>query len=1561
MAADVKQISDNPRPTRRVSADVVARSLMKPGLVGNPFALPSFPPAVMAAMKADKIPTLAQDDMIAGTMGWASTDQVAAVYNEGLVFLGYSYLAVLSQRPEYRVVTEVISTEMTREWIEIKVASGDESKNEKVKFIEDELDRLDIRASFRKVCELDGFFGRGHLYLDTGMTDDSDELKTDIGNGRSQLSKLKIGMGKRQKLIGVRSVEATWAYPTNYESIDPLKREWYKPKTWYVMSREIHRSRFLSFVGREVPDILKPAYAFGGLSMSQMLKPYVDNWLRTRTSVSDLIQNFSVNVLRTNMDATTSVGGEALFSRVQLFNNVKNNQGTMVIDKDSEDWSNVAVPLGGLDSLQAQSQEHMAAISRIPLVKLLGIQPAGLNASSEGELVAFEDWIAAFQELLFRQHLTTIIDFIQLSTFGKIDQDIIFDFKPLRQQKPEDLAQIEATKAQTREVYAQLGSISAEEVREVLAEDPDSPFEGLDLSKPLPAPPMPGPGELGGMPGGGGAPPPAGGGGPGAPPPVPPVPAAVPPPPGAPSGSPDAAPFSAANNDDFLPSLVRALNAAAGEEAFDEFQESKVKRDHGRFARQAGTVASKAAEHTTQFLKNYTKEDFHALKHRLEGGSEERRSFGQKVAHLAAAPFHILANHFKNIGHHAKHAAAGLRAIAYGAPVTKEQWVGMGNLGFSVLASAVGTTHGDPTGAGAHAAAQGATFLVQEFGKELAHHAAIEHGAKLVAGVGRYALAKAGYGGGDAAFDDDDEGFTPSDEDIERFRDYLKVLAKSAADWPIPDADLMAALRNSEAQSAQDAAPVPLDDDLLQLADGQPSNIVQAIYALQAERDKYRGPPGPEAFSQGVGEGEGGEGGEEGGEDVAQDKDWDESKVKRGQPGNAGQFSSTGASKSADPDKPGKEPSVAPSVSRSTHAKVEALIDPKHYYEHLYDSANKVFEEHGFVLDRDLSGFTDQIIVHKADQDKWDETVDPETLPAPLKKLYDHVTKASGEAASTPASLAGADIGKAARAVITALDYDPAKFRINRGDRPFNLNGRQYMTAGLAHLDTGEIEIFPSQLTRASVAGVVAHETQHQKFEKVITAYMAERERMHEDKRNGRAWILKPDDTMRDEYAKDYPIYTAFHPVIEKMGIKDKLIETDGVSEYSRDWWQAYGKHEASFKQAAHETLAEMARLDWEHGGGQWGLAMAAPVWRKAYSTINKIYHDHDLGETKPAKPEEKPEAAKAEAKEPKPEEQAAPSLVPQPTHETHPEVSPSRPPSEWLTRPTEAEPPEARAERLYTTAAKELTPEQFIETLPPHQKEFVAATDARIKPLIGHETHQLVKDGGFRLPDGGWTPERLKVHEKIINDILTKAAIARTTPKPGEKPVYLMMGGRGGSGKSWFSNSPETNGKPGLNCCGNILVLNNDDIKEALPGYEGWNAFQFHEEASHIFDRIDAIAREKGLNIAHDATLKSYDSGKRYADLYKGADAGYKITGLYMFLPPQDAANRAVGRAMSQKPGEPPGRYVPPYIVLSNKDNEKNFDRLAREYMAGWSIYRNDDDDWKVPPKLVFERKEGE
>jgi hypothetical protein len=58
-------------------------------------------------------------------------------------------------------------------------------------------------------------------------------------------------------------------------------------------------------------------------------------------------------------------------------------------------------PRWALSMLQAQAQEQMAAVSSIPLVKLLGIAPTGLNASSDGEIRVFYDYIHALQQSIF--------------------------------------------------------------------------------------------------------------------------------------------------------------------------------------------------------------------------------------------------------------------------------------------------------------------------------------------------------------------------------------------------------------------------------------------------------------------------------------------------------------------------------------------------------------------------------------------------------------------------------------------------------------------------------------------------------------------------------------------------------------------------------------------------------------------------------------------------------------------------------------------------------------------------------------------------------------------------------------------------------------------------------------------------------------------------------------------------------------------------------------------------------------------------------------------------------
>lgn len=482
------------RRTRRQIEDAQSRKL---------FAVPEHPPGVVPrGVDFNEPPSIAQDDNIGEAWTWAAQGQYSSAFAEGTTFLGYAYLAALAQRAEYQIMTGVLSQEMTREWIEIKSRSG-KDKAQKIKELMAALNRYRLKDHFKTIAQSEALFGRAHLYIElrvnpeseeeqdgelkpggtaTGggleASDDREELMTSIGDGNDKRTRRKV---KKGSLIAFRPVEAVWCYPTRYGSNDPLKADWYQPTTWYVMGKEVHVTRLILFVSRPVPDLLKPAYSFGGLALTQMAKPYVDNWLKTRQSVSDITQNFSIPVLSTVLSTTLQEGGEELFERTAFFNETRDNQGLMLLDKETEDFSIASASLAGLDGLQSQSQEHMFSVSQIPSVKFAGLTPTGLNASSEGEFRAFYDTIHARQEEFFRTPLTKCINIIQLSEFGEIDDDLEFTFKSLWQMDEAGKSAIEKEKADIDDAYLAAGVLKPEEVRRRVAEDPESIYANLEL------------------------------------------------------------------------------------------------------------------------------------------------------------------------------------------------------------------------------------------------------------------------------------------------------------------------------------------------------------------------------------------------------------------------------------------------------------------------------------------------------------------------------------------------------------------------------------------------------------------------------------------------------------------------------------------------------------------------------------------------------------------------------------------------------------------------------------------------------------------------------------------------------------------------------------------------------------------------------------------------------------------------------------------------------------------------------------------------------------------------
>lgn len=462
---------DTPEPTKLVMPELLK------GVRGTIYATKEEAKAagVTLCLDAGIEEELAKDSAGNTPAAWGFN---AVAASPGLTYLGAPYLAELAQISEYRIPAESLSTEMTRTWGHLVSKSSDPKADDKIKDITADIEKFNLRDLFRQAALKTEWFGRGHLYI-------SVEGQDDDRNRQLPLEELKVGA-----LQGFTCIEPYWLTPYSWNSTHPERPDFYKPQSWYVLGRKTHASRLLTFIFREVPDLLKPAYDFGGISITQLMLPYVQRWLRTAKSVNDLINIFSIVTLATDLQTLLQVPADdekGLLARLQGFTQARDNKGAMLVNKDTEELKIQNVPLSGLDKLQAQSQEHMATPGRMPLIKFFGIVPAGLGSGkAEGEFQAWFDYVHALQELGYRPNLKVALDYIQMNRYGKVDDDLVWEWNSLWEPTPKEEAEIRKADSERDGAYLDRQVITQDEVRDKLRNDPESGYNGLQGKAPDP-------------------------------------------------------------------------------------------------------------------------------------------------------------------------------------------------------------------------------------------------------------------------------------------------------------------------------------------------------------------------------------------------------------------------------------------------------------------------------------------------------------------------------------------------------------------------------------------------------------------------------------------------------------------------------------------------------------------------------------------------------------------------------------------------------------------------------------------------------------------------------------------------------------------------------------------------------------------------------------------------------------------------------------------------------------------------------------------------------------------
>ena len=225
----------------------------------------------------------------------------------------------------------------------------------------------------------------------------------------------------------------------------------------------VHPSRVVRFIGAERPDVEIETDGWGD-SVLLAIDSALKNASATIAGVASLVYEAKVDVLRIP-DLSESLATEEytalLTTRLKNAAKIKSMVNALVLDKE-EEYDQKQVSFDKLPEIIQQYLQIVAGVADIPMTRLLGQSPAGMNATGESDMRNYYDRIASEQELTLTPPMSRLDEVIIRSSLGKRDESIHYLWAPLYQTSDKDHAEIENKRADTFSKIATTGLIPDE-------------------------------------------------------------------------------------------------------------------------------------------------------------------------------------------------------------------------------------------------------------------------------------------------------------------------------------------------------------------------------------------------------------------------------------------------------------------------------------------------------------------------------------------------------------------------------------------------------------------------------------------------------------------------------------------------------------------------------------------------------------------------------------------------------------------------------------------------------------------------------------------------------------------------------------------------------------------------------------------------------------------------------------------------------------------------------------------------------------------------------------------
>lgn len=215
----------------------------------------------------------------------------------------------------------------------------------------------------------------------------------------------------------------------------------------------VHHSRVIRGIGIKLPFFQAITEMMWGESVLERLWDRLISFDSVTMSTANLIEranNRTVGV--EGYRQIIAAGGkaqQALEKQFEAMRMFQSNEGMTVLDKN-DTFQTTNYTFAGLPDVILQFGQQLSGASQIPLVRLFGQSPAGLNSTGESDLRMYYDGINAKQEADLRPAFNVLVHVMWRSFFGRpAPKDIEFTFTPLWQMSAMDKATVAKTNTET--------------------------------------------------------------------------------------------------------------------------------------------------------------------------------------------------------------------------------------------------------------------------------------------------------------------------------------------------------------------------------------------------------------------------------------------------------------------------------------------------------------------------------------------------------------------------------------------------------------------------------------------------------------------------------------------------------------------------------------------------------------------------------------------------------------------------------------------------------------------------------------------------------------------------------------------------------------------------------------------------------------------------------------------------------------------------------------------------------------------------------------------------------